>query len=91
MDFGITRPLPLTRCDANALPSRVPELSRALVERVQQALRLRGYKPGPADGLIGSRTRAAIGELQRINGLDADGIISFAVLDLLQTRVDVDD
>lgn len=83
-------PLPLTSCAANALPLRVPELSPALVERVQQALRLQGYEPGPADGIIGPRTRAAIDELQRDNGQEADGIISFAVLDLLQARVEHD-
>jgi len=77
-------PLQLTRCDANARSLSSPDTSRALVERVQQALRLRGYQPGPADGLIGPRTRTAIRELQRDNGQEPDGIISFGLLDLLQ-------
>jgi hypothetical protein len=78
-------PLQLTRCDANAEPLSAPETNRALVERVQQALTLRGYQPGPTDGLIGPRTRTAIRELQQDNGQEPDGIISFELLDLLQT------
>jgi len=78
-------PLPLTRCDAKAQPLSAPETSRALVERVQQALRLRGHQPGPADGLLGPRTRMAIRELQQDNGQEADGSLSFALLELLQT------
>ena len=78
-------PLQLTRCDANARPLSSPETGRALVERVQQALRLRGYQPGPADGLLGPRTRAAIRALQRDSGQEPDGSISFELLDLLQT------
>lgn len=77
-------PLHLTRCDANAQPLDAPDTSRALVERVQQALRLRGYEPGPADGLIGPRTRAAIRALQRDNGQPPNGRISFGVLEVLQ-------
>jgi formate hydrogenlyase subunit 3/multisubunit Na+/H+ antiporter MnhD subunit len=61
-----------------------PALSNSLVRMVQQALLAAGYDPGPIDGLIGPRTRAAVRQLQQDNGLTADGIISFAVLDLLQ-------
>jgi hypothetical protein len=81
-------PLELERCtvgeagEAELLSA--PALSNSLVRMVQQALLAAGYDPGPIDGLIGPRTRAAVRQLQRDNGLTADGIISFAVLDLLQ-------
>jgi hydrogenase-4 component B len=89
---GIQGPaLELTRCDANAEPLDAPEVSRALVERVQQALRFRGYQPGPADGLLGPRTRAAIRELLQDNGQESDGNISFALLDLLQIGANTED
>ncbi len=43
--------------------------NRAYLTRVQQALKDRGYDPGPVDGVIGSQTRAAIRQFQQDNGL----------------------
>jgi peptidoglycan hydrolase-like protein with peptidoglycan-binding domain len=55
-----------------------PPLARAGdpdVAWVQDALRRKGYAPGPADGLMGDRTRRAIEAFQRDQGMPVDGNI----------------
>lgn len=42
---------------------------------VQRALAARGYNPGPADGVRGRRTIAAIKSFQAAHGLKPDGIV----------------
>ncbi len=39
------------------------------VRQVQSALKTRGYDPGPIDGVMGSKTRAALLKYQKDNGL----------------------
>lgn len=39
----------------------------------QQALRIRGFDPGPADGVVGPRTTKALREFQKANGLKGTG------------------
>ncbi len=46
------------------------------VRSVQLNLATLGYKPGPADGILGSRTRSAIEAFQRDQGLPATGEVS---------------
>lgn len=43
------------------------------VRAEQQALRDKGFDPGPIDGIDGPRTRAALQEFQRKQNLEADG------------------
>lgn len=43
------------------------------VERLQQALRRRGFNPGRVDGIYGSQTQEAVRQFQRVNGLWPDG------------------
>ena len=45
------------------------------VADVQEALTQAGLDPGPVDGKAGKKTRAAIKEFQKRNGLKADGIV----------------
>lgn len=45
-----------------------------LIQRIQARLRALGHDPGPADGLLSGRTRAAIIAFQAARGLVADGI-----------------
>jgi len=40
---------------------------------VQKALKNAGFNPGPIDGKMGARTKAAIIEFQKANGLEPDG------------------
>lgn len=48
---------------------------RMTVREQQAALRAAGFDPGPIDGIIGPRTRAAIRAYQQANGLTVDGIV----------------
>jgi localization factor PodJL len=56
----------------------------ARVRRVQTALASRGYDVGPIDGIMGSRTRAAIRAFQSDQGLEADGRLSAGLIEKLE-------
>ena len=43
------------------------------VKKVQESLRDKGYDPGPIDGVMGSRTRQAIGQYQTAESLPSTG------------------
>lgn len=45
-----------------------------LVMNVQKALKAKGFNPGPIDGIIGPKTRAALHKFQRANGLAVGGL-----------------
>ncbi|WP_310498105.1 TIGR02594 family protein [Sandarakinorhabdus sp.] len=47
---------------------------------LQQALKDKGFDPGPVDGIAGRRTIAAITAFQTANGLPADGVAGPATL-----------
>lgn len=73
-----TRPEPLATPYYSARPDTMrgdPD-----VAWVQSALQRRGYTPGPADGILGERTRRAIEAFQRDQGMTADGLISPGLL-----------
>ncbi len=57
--------------------------SKEAVRDVQLNLATLGYKPGPADGILGSRTRSAIEAFQRDHGLAATGEVSNEIKILL--------
>ena len=59
-------------------------LNRTEVMDLQWNLAVHGYDPGPADGVAGPRTRAAIEQYEIDAGLPADGRASIALLDHLQ-------
>jgi murein L,D-transpeptidase YcbB/YkuD len=65
---------------ALAPASESPAENTASVEKltnkqIQKALKNAGYYDGNIDGKMGRKTRAAIKEFQRNNGLKADGIV----------------
>ena len=75
--------------------SRCTELSaavsidRAARRRIQLALAAQGFDPGPADGIFGSRTEAALRTWQAAKGYAATGTLTSEqarVLQLLQPR-----
>ncbi len=72
-----------------ALPSSTggPE-GAELVRAVQERLAALGYEPGPADGIMGSKTRWAIRDYQEQAGLRADGEPSQALLEHLKNAGD---
>ena len=53
---------------------------------VQTELTMAGYNPGPADGVAGPRTAAAVRAYQADNGLPADGQVSQPLLDHLRSK-----
>lgn len=54
------------------------------VTNVQQLLIDGGYLSGPADGVFGTSTTAAVYAFQRANGLPADGVVGAVTLSALQ-------
>ena len=67
-----------------AWPTNDPGLSRAERRELQQLLIRNGYDIGEADGIIGTRTRAAIEAFQASAGLPADGHPGKRVFDALK-------
>jgi peptidoglycan hydrolase-like protein with peptidoglycan-binding domain len=66
------------------LDSLDPGLRRIYVVGIQEELELRGYDPGPVDGVAGGRTRAAIRRYQAAAGLPVDGQPSPGLLNHLK-------
>ena len=54
-----------------------------LVKAVQKRLDAYGYQPGPMDGILGAKTKAALMAFQKDNGLPADGMIGIKTLERL--------
>ena len=50
------------------------------MKRLQRALLAAGYAPGPVDGRMGQKTRAAILSLQKDRGIDSTGVIDWATV-----------
>ena len=70
------------------IKQRLPRLlgvytTASTVTLIQRALAERGYDPGPADGLMGRRTRQAIRKFQQDQGLKIDGTPSASLLAVL--------
>ncbi|WP_029006845.1 peptidoglycan-binding domain-containing protein [Azospirillum halopraeferens] len=68
----------MAACDEAAMP---PQMLTAYVVGVQEALAAQGFRPGPADGKPGARTRAAIRAYQKAAGLPVDGCVSQGLAD----------
>jgi peptidoglycan hydrolase-like protein with peptidoglycan-binding domain len=56
----------------------------AYIRGIQDELAAHGYRPGPADGIVGLRTRQAIRQYQRDAGLTVDGVASKELLEHLK-------
>ena len=67
-----------------AWPRGQQPLSRDERVSFQQALAAAGFDPGPADGIMGRNTRAALRQYQKAQGLAADGFATIAILERLQ-------
>lgn len=57
--------------------------SRRRVKETQSALKNAGFYNGKIDGVKGKRTRKAIREFQKANGLKADGVVGAQTWELL--------
>ncbi len=69
---------------ASPVEKMPPEMARAYLRGIQEALTARGYRPGAADGTVGSRTRAAIRAYERDAGLPVSGEATAELLDHLK-------
>ena len=58
------------------------DVTTVVIRQVQDALRAKGYDPGPTDNVIGVRTKAALTKFQRDNGLPV-GQLDFQTLKAL--------
>ena len=54
----------------------LPAVGSSLIASVQDELQDRGYRPGPADGVMGGRTRSAIAEFRTPLSSDAKSSIN---------------
>lgn len=72
---------------ATGLQADTGRLSRSQMETLQKYLAALGYDPGPADGVPGARTRAAIRAYQGAAGLPADGYPTVPLLERLQNTL----
>lgn len=67
--------------DATGVPAATPRPTvhagsdGPAVKSLQTWLTLRGFDPGPQDGLFGPRTEGAVRAFQRARGLEVDGIV----------------
>jgi len=61
-------------------PRLVAKEKAAPVKQIQQALINAGYAPGPVDGRIGQRTRAAIRSFQHDKGIVETGAVDWATM-----------
>jgi membrane-bound lytic murein transglycosylase B len=64
-------------------PPEGERITRDQLVRLQEYLLAHGYDGGPADGILGPQSRAALRALQRDRGLIADGFVSTELLDAL--------
>jgi len=62
-------------------PQRAPTAER--YKQIQQALKDKGYNPGPIDGRWGSKTSEALRRFERDHELPADGKLDSLVLIML--------
>ena len=70
-----------TRAPSSAqTPKPVRPTPDATVQAIQGRLNALGYNAGPADGLFGGKTRAAIISFQKDSGLQVDGVATQALL-----------
>ena len=60
---------------ASAASASSSSLIKPATREIQQALKNAGFYQGAIDGKVGPRTKEAVREFQRINGLKVDGVV----------------
>ncbi len=69
---------------ASRIEKMPPGMARAYVLGIQRELAAQGYRPGPADGVMGPGTAAAIRAYERAAGLAVSGRATSELLDHLK-------
>jgi|GEM_PF-2409636 len=59
-------------------------MERSDIRRIQELLREQGFDPGPIDGIVGPRTRAAVEAFEEAQRLPVTGDVTPGLLDLLE-------
>jgi peptidoglycan hydrolase-like protein with peptidoglycan-binding domain len=54
-------------------PKKAPVEGRGDTQKLQEALKAKGHDPGPIDGIMGPKTRAALKAFQEASGITATG------------------
>ena len=80
-------PTPASGGQDRTPPAAATDRQQETVRQTQLNLAALGIDPGPADGLIGRRTRKAVQRFQRLAGLTPTGQITEELLRLLQAAV----
>ncbi len=70
--------------DRTPLPPQTVTISFSLILLLQRQLLVLGFDPGPPDGILGLRTRAAINAFQEQHSLSVEDEISYALLELMR-------
>ena len=70
----------------HSVPEAALGLTRADRRLIQSSLAAEGFDPGPADGMFGRRTRAAIGQWQAARGEEPTGYLDAEAARLLLAR-----
>lgn len=73
-----------SRPSSSSSSGSIVRASGVSISDVQRALIRAGFDPGPVDGKAGRRTKSAIKEFQRRNGLTADGVVGERTWSLLR-------
>ncbi len=68
-------PLPKSSPQAGTVEMGAGHHSMTNVKQAQQALKEKGYDPGPIDGVMGARTKEAIKSFQNASNLPASGTL----------------
>jgi Bacterial protein of unknown function (DUF937)/Putative peptidoglycan binding domain len=68
---------------ASSSPTGEPSKAGEDIRQVQQALKNQGQYPGPIDGIMGPRTRRALRDFQKANGLEQTGTVDEATMQKL--------
>lgn len=69
-----------------AQPIAEPSLNRDDIKLIQTVLKQLGFDAGGADGIPGAKTRAAVRNYQRANGLAIDGYVGYQLLQKLRKQ-----
>lgn len=77
-----------TTAPTKADPAQAPVADKETVRRAQEGLAALGYRPGPADGMPGPRTREAIAAFQRDSGLPADGRVTEELVGWIESALE---
>jgi peptidoglycan hydrolase-like protein with peptidoglycan-binding domain len=69
-----------------AVPGTLAAQGSTTVREAQQALKDKGFDPGPADGVNGPKTRSAVMDFQKQQNLDPDGKLGPKTLGVLGVK-----